>query len=161
MLYRPSFCSNCGEKIVRADWHAWTSRRFCDVCVSEQPFAEYGPKAAIFFAIVSLIAGATAYFVPKNVNESAKVTNTRVERPAISAALVSTPVPTPKVEVPVPPVTTTPASKQAVVIEQDLANICGAETKKGTPCSRRVKGNVRCFQHQGMPSMSTIASQGR
>jgi len=30
---------------------------------------------------------------------------------------------------------------------------CGARTKKGTPCSRKVKGNVRCFQHIGMPAM--------
>src|SRR5262249_43813440 len=30
---------------------------------------------------------------------------------------------------------------------------CGAETKKGTPCTRKVKGNVRCWQHQGMPAM--------
>ena len=26
---------------------------------------------------------------------------------------------------------------------------CGAETKKGTPCSRRVKGGGRCWQHKG------------
>ncbi|MEO6484534.1 MAG: hypothetical protein ABIO54_03400 [Pyrinomonadaceae bacterium] len=30
---------------------------------------------------------------------------------------------------------------------------CGAETKKGKPCSRRVKGNLRCYQHVGMPAM--------
>jgi hypothetical protein len=27
--------------------------------------------------------------------------------------------------------------------------ICGRETKKGTPCSRRVHGPVRCWQHKG------------
>ena len=32
---------------------------------------------------------------------------------------------------------------------------CGAQTKKGTACSRRVKGNARCFQHAGMPAMLT------
>ena len=32
---------------------------------------------------------------------------------------------------------------------------CGAETKKGTPCSRRVKGNTRCYQHSGMPAMTS------
>ena len=31
--------------------------------------------------------------------------------------------------------------------------ICGARTKKGTPCSRRVHGPVRCWQHKGMPAM--------
>jgi hypothetical protein len=161
MLYRPSFCSNCGEKIVRAEWHLWTSRRFCDVCVSEQPVAEYGPKAAILLAMVAAAAGATTYFAPKKADESAKVASSRIERPPMSAALVSTPVPTPKVETSVPSAASVPTSKSAVVVEQDQANVCGAETKKGTPCSRRVKGNVRCFQHQGMPAMSAIASQGR
>jgi hypothetical protein len=30
---------------------------------------------------------------------------------------------------------------------------CGARTKKGKPCSRRVHGPVRCWQHKGMPAM--------
>ncbi|MCA1638937.1 MAG: hypothetical protein LC768_11515, partial [Acidobacteria bacterium] len=40
---------------------------------------------------------------------------------------------------------------------------CGAQTKKGTPCSRRVKGGGRCFQHVGQPAIlppeKLIASQ--
>ena len=31
--------------------------------------------------------------------------------------------------------------------------VCGARTKKGRPCSRRVHGFVRCWQHKGMPAM--------
>ena len=30
---------------------------------------------------------------------------------------------------------------------------CGAKTKKGRPCSRKVKGGRRCWQHQGLKSM--------
>jgi hypothetical protein len=30
---------------------------------------------------------------------------------------------------------------------------CGARTKKGTPCSRRVHGPVRCWQHKGAAAM--------
>jgi hypothetical protein len=37
-------------------------------------------------------------------------------------------------------------------IEADVY-ICGARTKKGMPCSRRVHGPVRCWQHKGMPAM--------
>ena len=44
------------------------------------------------------------------------------------------------------------ALTKPVITEQGY--YCGAETKKGTPCSRRVKGNVRCFQHQGMQAMA-------
>jgi hypothetical protein len=35
----------------------------------------------------------------------------------------------------------------------ELVYICGAATKKGTPCSRRVKGPVRCWQHVGQPAI--------
>jgi hypothetical protein len=37
-------------------------------------------------------------------------------------------------------------------IEEEIY-ICGARTKKGTPCSRRVHGAVRCWQHKGLPAM--------
>ncbi len=36
--------------------------------------------------------------------------------------------------------------------------ICGARTKKGTACSRRVKkSGIRCWQHQGMQAMKDEA----
>ena len=48
-------------------------------------------------------------------------------------------------------------SPKSVATERPSADgpiyMCGAQTKKGTPCSCRVKGNVRCFQHTGMPAM--------
>ena len=36
---------------------------------------------------------------------------------------------------------------------QETMYFCGAETKKGTPCSRRMKGSIRCWQHEGKPAM--------
>jgi len=36
---------------------------------------------------------------------------------------------------------------------QEEIYLCGARTKKGTPCSRRVHGPVRCWQHKGMRAM--------
>jgi hypothetical protein len=35
----------------------------------------------------------------------------------------------------------------------EVVYICGARTKKGTPCSRRVRGPGRCWQHRGMPAI--------
>ena len=36
----------------------------------------------------------------------------------------------------------------------DVVYLCGARTKKGTPCRRRVHAaGERCFQHKGMPAM--------
>jgi hypothetical protein len=31
-LYRPNFCADCGERVVRERWRAWSSRRFCAAC---------------------------------------------------------------------------------------------------------------------------------
>lgn len=33
---------------------------------------------------------------------------------------------------------------------------CGALTKKGTPCTRRVKTKGRCWQHKGQPAVEDI-----
>jgi hypothetical protein len=35
----------------------------------------------------------------------------------------------------------------------EIVSICGARTKRGTPCSRRVRGTGRCWQHRGRPAM--------
>ena len=43
-----------------------------------------------------------------------------------------------------------PATKNRVqIVTSDPVHLCGALTKKGTPCSRRVKGGGRCWQHKG------------
>jgi hypothetical protein len=44
---------------------------------------------------------------------------------------------------------------QTQVIEEAVY-ICGARTKKGTPCSRRVHQPVRCWQHKGLPAMLPV-----
>jgi hypothetical protein len=48
-------------------------------------------------------------------------------------------------------------------VPKEIAYFCGAQTKKGTPCSRRVKGGGRCWQHAGQPAIlppeKLVASQ--
>jgi hypothetical protein len=39
----------------------------------------------------------------------------------------------------------------------EAAYICGARTRKGTPCRRRVHAaGERCYQHKGMPAMVSL-----
>lgn len=63
----------------------------------------------------------------------------------------------PVVETAVPPSAPAP---QPPIVHRPIARTepavyyCGAETKKGTPCARRVKGPTRCYQHVGMPAMA-------
>jgi len=39
----------------------------------------------------------------------------------------------------------------------EVVSMCGARTKKGTPCSRRVRGTGRCWQHRGKSAMLSAA----
>jgi hypothetical protein len=36
---------------------------------------------------------------------------------------------------------------------EEVVYVCGARTKKGTPCQRRVRGPGRCWQHRGKPAI--------
>lgn len=126
-MYRPKFCAECGEKIIRLRWKPWTSRKFCDGCsprfVREQSI-RFG---ALLLGV--LIAGL------------AIGRSMRPPPPPLIIQRASEARPS--------PTTTTPA---APILAEEVYT-CGARTKKGTPCSRRVHGPVRCWQHKGMPAM--------
>jgi len=62
---------------------------------------------------------------------------------------------------PPPLVIQRPAAAQTATSTPPVATIeetyiCGARTKKGTPCSRRVHGPVRCWQHKGAKAMLPV-----
>ncbi|HET6854696.1 MAG TPA: hypothetical protein VFH46_20525 [Pyrinomonadaceae bacterium] len=122
--YRPNFCSECGDKIVRLRWRVWTSRRFCDKCCSRFAGTRWVQRVSATIALVCLgmLIGRACH---------------RERPPLVIQRTVATPAQT-----------TSPAP---VTIEQLYT--CGARTKKGTPCSRRVHGPVRCWQHKGAPAM--------
>jgi len=170
LLYKPKFCANCGEKIERAEWRIWTSRRFCQVCEIENKGTELLPR--VFIGITSLICAASIFtllsgatrppvkiaglrtnavnsaqpsqaIVEKLNQGQAAVQNSQVQTPSNANAQAANVVPRP------------PEIVQKPEIVVDDVYICGAETKKGSPCSRKVHGNVRCWQHRGMPAMLT------
>lgn len=172
MLFRPSFCCNCGEKIERAEWKLWTSRRFCALCATDFTLQELAVKAVILLASVVSIFGIVSYF-NRNIGRADLVTARNMERPALANLLAERPAtstgPAPAAKID----NRAPAASNAIedrrpqtlaamppnqtvkapAVAADDTYICGAATKKGTPCSRRVKGNVRCYQHLGQPAM--------
>lgn len=167
MFFRPSFCANCGEKIERADWKLTTSRRFCPVCESEFKGTDLIPRAIVAASVVIGLLGFGTYLQSGN-EDSTRVTRQIESVPKTLVAKQEVPIqatqPTPaasanvtanRVERPV-----TPAMKPLIVAAEERTSYCGAETKKGTPCSRRVKGNVRCYQHDGMPAMEAAKARG-
>jgi hypothetical protein len=128
--YRPNFCSECGEKIVRLRWRLWTSRRFCDYCS-----ARFSRPQALRRVLAAIILLAGGVLVGRGIRQQ--------PRPLVIERLVNTPA-------------AQNSSSAPTHVSVDDVYICGARTKKGTPCSRRVHGPVRCWQHKGLPAMLPV-----
>jgi len=129
-LYRPNFCAECGDKIFRLRWRIWTNRRFCQNCSPKFRREHWVRNLLAVVAVLTLgiVAGRA------------------IRRPA------------PPLVIQRNVVAATPAEQQTqppATLADDVY-ICGARTKKGTPCSRRVHGPVRCWQHKGLPSMIPV-----
>lgn len=145
-MYKPNFCSECGVKLLRLRWHVWTSRRFCSKCASRLRKTRFGSALFAIFGLfgVGYIAGFVRRPVPPPL-----IIERRSDSPFSDAAAASSALrpATSKSGTNADATINSPASVEEVVY------LCGARTKKGTPCSRRVHGPVRCWQHKGMPSM--------
>lgn len=155
-MYRPNFCAECGGRIARLRWRLWTSRRFCDGC--DKRFrkprllwslvwgvalvgAGFGGGRAMRPAAPPLVIERSALYsptrpsqTPATAQESAATNNSNAPAYGADGTALERP--------------TDPA---------ELVSICGARTKKGTPCSRRVRGTGRCWQHRGKAAMLPAA----
>lgn len=165
MLFRPNYCANCGAKIERAEWRMWTSRRFCQVCETQFKGQDLIPRAVVVLGALAGIIGLGSYFARPTPEKTAMPDQARrfVESPARNMAAtasgtsqVANAAANPEDVRPANGVSerlisaNTPETPAAT---EETKYYCGAATKKGTPCSRKVKGNVRCYQHEGMPAM--------
>jgi hypothetical protein len=174
MFYTPKFCCNCGEKIERASRSFTDSGRFCDVCKHDFVFQRALP--VVFTGLMAIVGifGLGSYWrsgeKPPNISNrqiAANVSNTG-KNPAANSSQVSVNSDvqqsavnnnTPKnaSNTASPPGLTAkpqvPKNETVTVSDADAVYFCGAETKKGTPCSRRVKGGGRCWQHKGQAAM--------
>lgn len=141
-MYRPNFCCECGEKVIRLRWRVWHSRCFCNHCAKSRRRERFGRPIIVTVALVclGLIAGRAARPAPPPLI---------IQRSANSPLLN----PTDRAQVDEKP-NAEGAEKSAVAAEE--VYLCGAQTKKGTPCSRRVHTPGRCWQHKGMPSMIPV-----
>lgn len=146
-MYKPNFCSQCGTKLLRLRWHLWTSRRFCNDCARRLRKERFLPWlcASLVFVSLGYCGGRLRREPPPplTILRRADSPLTSPEDPARSNAKGAA------TEVG-PGTPNTSASTQAV---EEEVYLCGARTKKGTPCSRRVHGPVRCWQHKGLPAM--------
>lgn len=162
MFFRPKFCCNCGEKIERSEWRLWTSRRFCDLCATEHKHLDYLPAVVVAFGLCLTLFGIGSYLrkpeqekgfdavqtstKPQQNLKPAPLYSQRAEPANIAsgaqtAANIATIAPTG----PIPQINEQP--NRDAKTSEDAVFYCGAMTKKGTPCTRRVKTKGFCWQH--------------
>ena len=144
--YRPNFCCECGHKIVRLRWFVWTSRKFCDKCFRKFAKSQWlrptlSLCALLLFGVL-LGRGCRRAPPPLIIERPAPAQGSTTQAPKSGSATTSGPSA-------IGQATTTGTTPTTT----DDVYMCGARTKKGTPCSRRVHGPVRCWQHKGMPAM--------
>lgn len=141
--YRPNFCAECGAKLLRLHWHVWTSRRFCNECARHLRKTRLAATVAVVITLVSLgfMAGRARRSSPPPL-----IIQRRADSPLSDGApnLQSGSTNSGGKS------STAPGAGEPAI--EDIYT-CGARTKKGTPCSRRVHGPVRCWQHKGMRAM--------
>ena len=154
-MYKPNFCCECGERVVRPRMRAWTSRRFCGSC--EKRFGRGSLTAS--FLLLGLLGGGGFLFG-------------RLSRPmrppliverggaGLNPPAASPTAPRPAGEVregaaakPEPSYGPDGTANERPTDPEEVVYVCGARTKKGTPCQRRVRGPGRCWQHRGKPAI--------
>lgn len=148
-MYTPTFCSECGAKLLRLRWHVWTSRRFCSKCARRLRKERFLPVLVAIFALLGsgYVAGRIRRPAPPPLTIERQLDSTLSDQalPRPSNPQLTSDSGAGKTET----AGTSPLLEEAVYL-------CGARTQKGTPCSRRVHGPVRCWQHKGRVSMIPV-----
>ncbi|HEX8558854.1 MAG TPA: hypothetical protein VF668_12150 [Pyrinomonadaceae bacterium] len=167
-MYRPNFCCECGERVLRARWRVWTSRRFCQACGRRFRRARLRACVALACALfapgflLGRLSGPTrpplvlerggAGVAPLPALKDASAGGVGVGAGVGGAAAKPEPAYGPD-----------GAANERPTDPDETVYICGARTQKGTPCQRRVRGPGRCWQHRGKPAIlppSKLVVQG-
>ena len=154
-MYKPNFCVECGARIERKRWRLWTSRRFCPDCEKRFQKSRLVLPLMICATLVSIgfVVGRARRPAPPPViiersQLSALAPSQAASQPAgANAERINAPQPAE------PRYGPSGTANERPTDPNEIVSICGARTKKGTPCSRRVRGTGRCWQHRGKPAM--------
>lgn len=172
MLYQPNFCNNCGEAVERLDRKLWNSTRFCENCESEFRFIDWFPRIGVVISLLLALLGFGSYLKtpdkPLNVtnnqftvaasNKNQTEKNSNISKVQSQTNVTNVTLPnTSNIQNPLRDNTTLAAKPSSNLTTQNIPEepvyFCGAQTKKGSPCTRKVKGGGRCWQHTGQPAM--------
>jgi len=129
-MYKPNFCVECGERVLRARWYPWTSRRFCKFCTPRSLKARFAWPVILGAALLALgvMTGRSMRQPPPPLvvqnGQGLTVPSNWAPKPKESVnshSSTNTAAP-----IDVSPVKTDPRS----VKQKDIVTLCGAKTKK-------------------------------
>jgi hypothetical protein len=159
-MYRPNFCAECGGRIAPKRWRIWTSRRFCSQCAPRFRNSRIVLPllAALALFGIGLATGRSSRpvappLIVERVESAPLPPTTAALKPASSTGKAPDVSDAEAVVKPSPVYGADGTANERPTDPNEVVSICGARTKKGTPCTRRVRGTGRCWQHKGMPAM--------
>ena len=146
-MSRSSFCANCGVRLSRKSWRAWLAGARCGDCTSRLGALPTNPL--ILIGVIAIAAFAFGKYL----------------RPDAPPLIIHRTANSPLSDLPVNSDAhlngiardANSNNAQASLSSDEPVYICGARTRKGTPCRRRVHAaGERCYQHKGMTAMVSL-----
>ena len=142
-----NFCVECGERLARSGWRARLGGRLCPEC-SQRLGTSVVLRPLFVVALVAVIAFALGRYL----------------RPAAPPLIIQRAANSSLLDSPVgvdglsrPNANAASNQKQFTASTNEEGYMCGARTKKGAPCKRRVHAaGERCFQNRGLPAMVPV-----
>lgn len=175
MFYKPDYCNGCGQQIERTSRNPLKNTRYCDVCEQDFRWREWIPRGFMLSCVIFGLFGLgnflskdekplnlTSKQIVENSADGKKIVKKSENFPInITESVNSNAANIKKTEenrgqnsLNSTQITQTRQPKaETQTSEEELTYYCGAETKKGTPCSRKVKGGGRCWQHKGQAAV--------
>jgi hypothetical protein len=157
-MHVANYCAECGAHLKRKGWRAWLHGNFCADCARRSGKPSFARPLAIIAIIAIAAFGLGRYLrpaapplvieraansplsdLPVNLNDTAKSASRNTNSQGG-----------------IPPNSDDPSARQTSTpgSADDVVYLCGARTKKGTPCHRRVHfAGERCYQHKGKPAI--------
>jgi hypothetical protein len=190
MLYTPKYCAECSNAIESYQQGTLIKTQFCENCEGDFKWQKFFPLIGIGIGLLGVIFMLGAYLKKpdKPVNLLTTPTAETASNKNRTSSNQTNPQVSPNTNVQIPQQETAgnyPGQNNSVRLAdnaerktstakqnagegkqkttEEAVYLCGAQTKKGTTCSRRVKGGGRCWQHRGQPAMLSadklVASQ--
>jgi hypothetical protein len=183
MLYKPKYCSECGSELQDFGESFLLRSRFCDTCKPNFKKTELVSRfGGAVFATIAIVFGvgailknpiekplnitkseiATIATAPKSTQKAENNQQNTIAQPkqveanrqvALSSKQVETQLQKQASTVALDKKTQQNLPEVSQISVPEAVYMCGAKTKKGLPCSRKVKGTVRCWQHVGQEAM--------